>query len=93
MVPPACWQGKEDVTIDEPFNHVLFASQGLLLSLCEGSVHGGIQHFSCFPHDRHGYPVSFQVSQDISSELFSRWRKETGAHMPKTMFKLLSHQM
>lgn len=92
MVPPAPWQDKEDVTVDELFNRVVFASQGLLLSVREGSVHGGIQHLSRLPHHCHGYPVSFQVSQD-TSELFSRWRKEPAAPQPKTMFKLLSYQM
>lgn len=81
------------MNIDKPFNHVIFFFQGLLLSICEGSIHGWIQHFSCFPHHRHGYPVSFQVSQDVNSLLLSHWRKQTGSHWPKTTFKLLSPQL
>lgn len=55
------------MTIAEPFNHVMFVFQGLLLSICEGVVHSWIQHVSCFAHHRHGDPVSFQVSWDKSS--------------------------
>lgn len=57
----------EEVTTAEPFNHVMFVFQGLLLSIREGAVHSWIQHVSRFPHHCHGDPVSFQVSWDKSS--------------------------